>query len=583
MTVTVTGSADCCRTHCAGRVRGRTGEGVVRGDAAGRGRAGRRRLRPRRHAAGSPGEDLRSDAELIARLRGRGADRDSTDAFATLYGRHQQAARALARQLARSPADADDLVAGAFTRMLEILRAGRGPTEAFRAYLLTSVRHLAYDRSRAERRLDLTDDIADVHGIDPDGTIVPFTDPALAGLERTLAARAFATLPERWQAVLWHLEVEGDSPADIAPLFGLTANAVSALGYRAREGLRQAYLQEHLASGSGRWDRRHRETGEKLGAYTRGGLARREAQRVEAHLAECGECRALADELRDVNAGMIRSVVAPLVLGAGLVGYLASRGSTGPLAFDASTGELAIAGGGALGVLGALTGITGAPRPAAPTRIGVAGALGLAGVVGVAAFVVGDVVEPPASPPQAAPGLALPPPAAPGLALPPMALLPPRLPGVPVAPRCLRRPRCPRRPSPAIPPWPCPTSPAPGPGRREAPGEPCTGARRRCPREGCRTARGAPSRGRRRTRPRDPRTGPRRAPPPGPRRRRREGRTGSPRRAPRPRRWWSSPRSAPAGRRADCAVTTRLPALGSAGLVCPTGRAEREASLDSRR
>ena len=446
-------------------------------------------------------------------------------------------------------------MAGAFTRMLEILRAGRGPTEAFRAYLLTSVRHLAYDRSRAERRLDLTDDIADVHGIDPDGTIVPFTDPALAGLERTLAARAFATLPERWQAVLWHLEVEGDSPADIAPLFGLTANAVSALGYRAREGLRQAYLQEHLASGSGRWDRRHRETGEKLGAYTRGGLARREAQRVEAHLAECGECRALADELRDVNAGMIRSVVAPLVLGAGLVGYLASRGSTGPLAFDASTGELAIAGGGALGVLGALTGITGAPRPAAPTRIGVAGALGLAGVVGVAAFVVGDVVEPPASPPQAAPGLALPFPAAPGLALPPMALLPPRLPGVPVAPRCRRRPRCPRRPSPAIPRWPCPTSPAPGPERREAPG--AAGRRGAAtvsagsgvgPRGTGRTAARSSSDPTPRSADRTRRPDPRRAPPPGPRRRRREGRTGSPRRAPPPRRWWSSPRSAPAGR-----------------------------------
>ena len=517
--------------------------------------------------AGRPGEDLRSDGELIARLRGRGADRDSTDAFATLYGRHQQAARALARQLARSPADADDLVAGAFTRMLEILRAGRGPTEAFRAYLLTSVRHLAYDRSRAERRLDLTDDIADVHGIDPDGTIVPFTDPALAGLERTLAARAFATLPERWQAVLWHLEVEGDSPADIAPLFGLTANAVSALGYRAREGLRQAYLQEHLASGSGRWGRRHRETGEKLGAYTRGGLARREAQRVEAHLAECGECRALADELRDVNAGMIRSVVAPLVLGAGLVGYLASRGSTGPLAFDASTGELAIAGGGALGVLGALTGITGAPRPA-PHRLGVAGALGLAGVVGVAAFVVGDVVEPPASPPQAAPGLALP----------PMALLPPRLPGVP-----------PMVPTSPMFPAPVPLDPAlavpdlAGPGAGES-----GGSGRTTSRVAATVSAGAVSAGTGRTAARSSsdRTSARSAGP-------------------------SAARSAPASaggpdgesaarpataalvvlapersRRADapdCAVTTRLPVLGSAGLVCPTGRAEREASLDSPR
>ena len=485
--------------------------------------------------AGRPGEDLRSDAELIARLRGRGADRDSTDAFATLYGRHQQAARALARQLARSPADADDLVAGAFTRMLEILRAGRGPTEAFRAYLLTSVRHLAYDRSRAERRLDLTDDIADVHGIDPDGTIVPFTDPALAGLERTLAARAFATLPERWQAVLWHLEVEGDSPADIAPLFGLTANAVSALGYRAREGLRQAYLQEHLASGSGRWDRRHRETGEKLGAYTRGGLARREAQRVEAHLAECGECRALADELRDVNAGMVRSVVAPLVLGAGLVGYLASRGSTGPLAFDASTGELAIAGGGALGVLGALTGITGAPRRgAAPDRCrrrprprGRGGRRRVRRRRRRRATRV------------AAAGRARARPAAHGAAAAAAAR---------GAVRWSRRPRCSRRRSPSIPPWPCPTSPAPGPGSRGAPGAPGApgaGSRRRCPRERCRRERDAPPRGRRRT---GPRRAPRGPPPPGPRRRRREGRTGSPPRAPSPRGWWSSLRSAVAGR-----------------------------------
>ncbi|HSK60686.1 MAG TPA: sigma-70 family RNA polymerase sigma factor [Actinomycetospora sp.] len=382
---------------------------------------------PRRASGGGGpgGDDPRSDAELIARLRGRGVDRDSTAAFATLYARHHAAARALARQLARSPADADDLVAGAFTRMLEVLRAGRGPTEAFRAYLLTSVRHLAYDRTRAERRLDLTDDLADVHGADPEGTVVPFTDTALAGLERSLAAQAFATLPERWQAVLWHLEVEGDGPADIAPLFGLTPNAVSALGYRAREGIRQAYLQEHLAAGSGRWDRRHRDTGERLGAYTRGGLSRRDAQRVEAHLAECAECRALADELREVNSGMVRAVVAPLVLGAGLMGYLASRGGTGTFALDASTGELAVAGGGALGVLGALTGLsaltgaTGAVRPAATARLGPVGVIGLAGAVGLGAFVLGDALEPAPLPPVAAPEPGAAPPAPPPVVVPP--------------------------------------------------------------------------------------------------------------------------------------------------------------------
>ena len=58
-----------------------------------------------------------------------------------------------------------------------------------------------------------------------------------------MIARAFASLPERWQAVLWHTEIEGARPADVAPLLGLTANGVAALAYRAREGLRQAYLQ----------------------------------------------------------------------------------------------------------------------------------------------------------------------------------------------------------------------------------------------------------------------------------------------------------------------------------------------------
>ena len=367
-------------------------------------------------APGTPGDDPRSDAELISEVR---AGTEASQAFGVLYARHQVAARGLARQLARSPSDADDLVAGAFTRMLEVLSDGGGPSEAFRAYLLTSVRHQAYDRTRSERRLQVTENIGDVTGIDPAATVVPFQDSALAGLERSLATRAFATLPERWQAVLWHLEIEGDAAADIAPLFGLTANAVSALGYRAREGLRQAYLQEHLASGSGRWDRRHRDTGERLGAYTRGGLSHRDATRVEEHLAECEECRALAGELREVNSGILRSAVAPLVIGAGLIGYLATRGGAAA-GRDVATGR---ARGGVLSRLGARrppAAGPGARRRAVllpdPSRtlFGAAvtiGALGLAGAVGVATVVLGrraparslPVTDPSSRPPAVLP------------------------------------------------------------------------------------------------------------------------------------------------------------------------------------
>jgi RNA polymerase sigma factor (sigma-70 family) len=177
-----------------------------------------------------------ADAELIAASRA-----GDTTAYATLYERHAAAAHRLARQLVRGHAEADDIVAESFAKLLDLLRRGGGPEGVFRPYLLTTVRRAAYDRHRAERRQVVTDQM---EAFDPG---VPFADPAVANLERTMIARAFASLPERWQAVLWHTEIEGAKPAEVASLLGLTANGVAALAYRAREGLRQAYLQMHLS------------------------------------------------------------------------------------------------------------------------------------------------------------------------------------------------------------------------------------------------------------------------------------------------------------------------------------------------
>ncbi|MGH3879513.1 MAG: sigma-70 family RNA polymerase sigma factor, partial [Actinophytocola sp.] len=256
-----------------------------------------------------------SDAELIDAVR-----KGTVSAYGSLYQRHVSSAYNLARQLTRSPAEADDLVSEAFAKVLDTLRAGRGPDSAFRAYLLTALRHTAYDKTRRDRKIELSDDVETAGGA---SLAEPFSDTAVAGLERSLAAQAFARLPERWQAVLWHTEIEGQSPADVAPILGLTANGVSALAYRAREGLRQAYLQVHLAEIT---ELRCRATAERLGAWTRQGLAKREKAQVEAHLDECERCRALAAELADVN-GAMRGFVAPLVLGIGAAGYLAATAS----------------------------------------------------------------------------------------------------------------------------------------------------------------------------------------------------------------------------------------------------------------
>ena len=249
---------------------------------------------------------LPSDAELITSARA-GDD----GAFAELFRRHETAARAAGRSLSRSKADVDDLVAEAFTRVLQALRAGRGPEVAFRPYLLTCVRNAFYDRTRKDKRLEFTDEPEDMPN-------VSLLDMQASGEDRALIVQAYASLPERWQLALWHTEVEGRSAAEVGLLLGIAPNAVAALTYRAREGLRQAYLQAHL----------QRQTPEacqscrpNLGAYVRDGLATRDRRKVDEHLEHCQQCRDLVVELQETN-NHLRLVLIPLVIGVPAAKYL---------------------------------------------------------------------------------------------------------------------------------------------------------------------------------------------------------------------------------------------------------------------
>ncbi|HET6166467.1 MAG TPA: sigma-70 family RNA polymerase sigma factor [Marmoricola sp.] len=290
-----------------------------------------------------------SDAELISSVRG-----GDVSAYGDLFARHRDAATRLARQLVPGP-DADDLVSEAFAKVLNVLLAGGGPDVAFRAYLLTAVRRLHVDKIRATTRATPTDDLTPFE--DPE----PATDTVIAGFEGGAAAKAFASLPERWQLVLWHLEVEGAKPADVAPLLGMTPNSVSALAYRAREGLRQAYLQMHtgdLVDPDCRW------THAKLGAYVRKGLSRRDVQKVESHLDGCRKCTAMYLELDEVNASLA-ALLGPLVLGTAAAGYLTATGATGAgaatgiLAFLDRAKDVVLANAQAAAAVGAAAGVAG--------------------------------------------------------------------------------------------------------------------------------------------------------------------------------------------------------------------------------
>jgi DNA-directed RNA polymerase specialized sigma24 family protein len=116
-----------------------------------------------------------SDPELIHAVReGRVA------AYGELYERHVAAAYNLARQFARSGTEADELVSAVFAKVLDTLRAGRGPDTAFRAYLLTALRHDAYDQARKDRRLELVEDVGEVDGVRVNAIARPFVDTAVA-------------------------------------------------------------------------------------------------------------------------------------------------------------------------------------------------------------------------------------------------------------------------------------------------------------------------------------------------------------------------------------------------------------------
>jgi RNA polymerase sigma factor (sigma-70 family) len=242
--------------------------------------------------------------------------------YEDLYVEHAPVARAVA--LSMVPRDvADDIVAEAFTRVLGAIRAGGGPGVAFRAYLLTAVRNTANDWLRASRRTtavgDVEQDLEDRVPEENLGLARLSRGPeaeAEARVEAQLVAKAFAKLPERWQAVLWQLEVETKAPAAVAPAFGLSANGVSALAVRAREGLRQAYLAEHVGANIPEACRAYAEA---LSADTRGRLSRRRQAAVHDHLDQCASCHSLAGELTELN-GRLGAILAPAALAAALAG-----------------------------------------------------------------------------------------------------------------------------------------------------------------------------------------------------------------------------------------------------------------------
>ena len=240
-----------------------------------------------------------SDADLLDAIRN-----GDPEPYGVLQERHAPAALALARWLLPDPVEAEAAVTRTFATVLQLIRRGRGPESAFRPYLLTAL------------RLTIA---GEADGADP---ARPYVDPALAGIERSLMARTFFAMPERWRLVLWHTEVEGAAPEDVAPLLGLQPEGVTALAGRARDGLRRAYLQAHMPEARVAACRRALGA---MGGHLRGTLPPKECRWVTEHLRRCAACKIVRTELSDVDRAL-HVVIGPLVAGPAIGAYREALG-----------------------------------------------------------------------------------------------------------------------------------------------------------------------------------------------------------------------------------------------------------------
>lgn len=241
------------------------------------------------------------DATLLTGAR----DGDSAS-VAELYRRHINAAERFAAGLV-DPARASDVVADAMMKVFALLERGSGPTTAFRAYLFSTIRTVAIDSFRKQRKETLVDDVTVL------GEAWAESDVEHS-VEHADVIGAFKSLPERSQKALWLSVVEGRPLEEVGEELGLNANAVAALTFRARETLRQGYLAQHLGTVKRAECERYTD---HLPKHVRGKLRGKTKREVEEHVEHCHDCAIAATTLGSINTRLHA-----LLIPAALVGVL---------------------------------------------------------------------------------------------------------------------------------------------------------------------------------------------------------------------------------------------------------------------
>lgn len=161
-------------------------------------------------------------------------DADERGRFERATLPHLDAAYNLARWLTRDPHAADDVVQDAYLRAARFFASFRGGDG--RAWLLTVVRRVAYDRLAKGRAVAVAPFDEELHG--GDGSPAP-DEQAVRASDRQLLRQALEELVPEFREVTVLRELEGLSYQEIATVTEVPVGTVMSRLSRARKQLRQ--------------------------------------------------------------------------------------------------------------------------------------------------------------------------------------------------------------------------------------------------------------------------------------------------------------------------------------------------------
>lgn len=156
-----------------------------------------------------------------------------------IYEEHSPGIYRYAIRLLGDKTTAEDCVSETFSRYLQAIRKGGGPTENLRAYLYRVAHNWITDFYRRQPLPEVPLEI--------DEQIEPGSNPAMMvseAMERERVRVALLRLPSEQQQIIQLRFLENWSHEEVAQVLGKTADATRSMQYRALGSLRRMLIEE---------------------------------------------------------------------------------------------------------------------------------------------------------------------------------------------------------------------------------------------------------------------------------------------------------------------------------------------------